>query len=154
MSELISCGGGPSELLAQPLLRTTPVGFALDEVEVRLARPDERVKWDALMDRHHYLGFKRFAGRGLHYVAEWGSRWLSLAGWQVAALKCAPRDRWIGWRRTEMFQRLHLVANNTQFVVPGERCPRRCHSASAATATAARRSAAPPPCGAARGRIT
>ena len=33
----------------------------------------------------------------------------------------APRDRWIGWHRKEMFRRLHLVANNTHFVVLGER---------------------------------
>ena len=110
-----------SELLEQPLVQATPADFALHEVVVRLARADERVKWDALMDRHHYLGFKRFAGRGLRYVAEWGGRWLALAGWQAGALKCRPRDRWIGWRRKEMFGRLHLLANNTRFVVLGER---------------------------------
>ena len=107
------------ELLAQPLVQATPAEFALDEVVVRLARADERIKWDALMDLHHYLGFKRFAGRGLRYVAEWRGQWIALAGWQGAAFKCAPRDRWIGWRRKEMFRRLHLIANNTRFVVLG-----------------------------------
>ena len=86
-----------------------------------MVRPDERVKWDALMDRHHYLGFKRFAGRGLRYVAERNGRWLALAGWQAAALKCRPRDLWIGWRSKEMYRRLHLIANNTRFVVLAER---------------------------------
>ena len=33
----------------QPLAQTTPAGYVLDEVVVRLARADERVKWDALM---------------------------------------------------------------------------------------------------------
>ena len=61
------------------------------------------------MDQRHYLGFKRFAGRGLRYVAEWRGLWIVLAGWQAAALKCAPRDRWIGWRGKKMFQRLHLI---------------------------------------------
>ena len=58
-------------LRAQPLAQTTPAGHVLDEVVVRLARADERVKWDALMDPHHYPGFTRFAGRGLRCVAEW-----------------------------------------------------------------------------------
>ena len=40
----------------------TPEGFHLRDVSVRLARPDERIRWDRLMDQHHYLGFKRFAG--------------------------------------------------------------------------------------------
>ena len=109
------------ELRDEPLPDATPAGFSLDEVEVRLARPDERIKWDVLMDQHHYLGFKRFAGRGLRYVAEWRGRWIALAGWQAAALKCAARDRWIGWRGKKMFKRLHLIANNTRFLVLGER---------------------------------
>ncbi len=73
------------------------------------------------MDQHHYLGFKRFAGRGLRYVAEWRGQWLALAGWQCGALKCRARDRWIGWGGKEMYRRLHLLANNTRFVVLGER---------------------------------
>ena len=109
------------KLRDEPLVQATPAGFSLDEVAVRLVRPDERIKWDVLMDQHHYLGFKRFAGRGLRYVAEWRGRWIALAGWQAAALKCAPRDRWIGWRGKTMFKRLHLIANNTRFLVLAER---------------------------------
>ena len=35
----------------------TPDGFHPRDVSVRLARPDERIRWDRLMDQHHYLGF-------------------------------------------------------------------------------------------------
>ena len=87
------------------------------EVEVRPIRADERRRWDALMDEHHYLGFRQFAGRGLRHVAEWRGRWLALLGWQSGAFKCAPRDRWLGWHRSVQFRRLHLVANNTRFLV-------------------------------------
>ena len=45
---------------------------------------------------------------------------MALAGWQTGAFKCAPRDRWIGWRRQELFPRLHLIANNTRFLVLSE----------------------------------
>ena len=34
------------ELRDEPLLQATPAGFSLDEVEVRLVRADERIKWD------------------------------------------------------------------------------------------------------------
>ena len=87
------------------------------EVEVRPARPDERRRWDDLMREHHYLGFKQFAGRGLRHVAEWRGHWVGLLGWQSGAFKCAPRDRWLGWHRSVQFRRLHLVANNTRFLV-------------------------------------
>ncbi len=87
------------------------------EVEVRPVRADERRRWDALMDEHHYLGFRQFAGRGLRHVAEWRGHWLALLGWQSGAFKCAPRDRWLGWHRSVQFRRLHLIGNNTRFLV-------------------------------------
>ena len=92
------------------------------EVTLRLARPDERVRWDALMDERHYLGFRQFAGRGLRYVAEYQKQWLALIGWQSGAFKCRPRDRWIGWRPQQQFPRLRLIANNTRMLLL---CPPR-----------------------------
>ena len=91
------------------------------EVTLRLARPDERVRWDALMDERHYLGFRQFAGRGLRYMAEYQKQWLALIGWQSGAFKCRPRDRWIGWRPQQQFPRLRLIANNTRMLL----CPPR-----------------------------
>ena len=87
------------------------------EVVLRLARPDERLRWDALMDQHHPLGFKQFAGRGLRYVAEWQGQWLALLGWQTGAFQCRPREQWLGWHKAVQFRRLHLIANNTRFVI-------------------------------------
>ena len=87
------------------------------EVEVRPTRPDERRRWDALVDQHHCLGFRQFAGRGLRHVAVWRGHWLALLGWQSGAFKCAPRDRWLGWHRSVQFRRLHLIGNNTRFLV-------------------------------------
>ena len=66
----------------------TPDGFHPRDVSVRLARPDERIRWDRLMNQHHYLGFKRFPGRGLPYVFEWRGQCVGLAGWQSGAFKC------------------------------------------------------------------
>ena len=66
---------------------------------------------------HHYLGFRQFAGRGLRHVAVWRGHWLALVGWQSGAFKCAPRDRWLRWHRSVQFRRLHLIANNTRFLV-------------------------------------
>ena len=87
------------------------------EVEVRPVRADERRRWDDLVREHHYLGFRQFAGRGLRHVAEWRGHWLALVGWQSGAFKCAPRDRWLGWHASVQFRRLHLIANNTRFLV-------------------------------------
>ena len=66
----------------------SPGGFHIRDVTVRLARPDERRRWDKLMNQHHHLGFKRFAGRGKRYVFEWRGHWVGLAGWQSGAFRC------------------------------------------------------------------
>jgi hypothetical protein len=89
----------------------------LSEVLVRPIEPGERGRWDELMRRHHYLGFNRTAGRALRQVAEYRGRWLALLCWQASALVCGPRDQWINWARPIQFQRLHLIANNSRFLV-------------------------------------
>ena len=44
---------------------------------------------------------------------------MGLADWQSGAFKCRPRDRWIDWKRELLFTRLHLIANNTRFLILG-----------------------------------
>ncbi len=94
--------------------------FSLRDVIVRAARSDEVPKWNRLMSEHHYLGFKQFAGRGMRYVAEHEGEWLAIAAWQAGAFQCAPRDRWIKWKRDCQFRNLHLIGNNTRFLILGK----------------------------------
>ena len=89
----------------------------LQHLRVRPIRPEERPRWDALVDRYHYLGLRSLFGKTLRYVAVAGERWLALLGWQAAALKCSVRDAWIGWPRVLHYQRLHLLANNARFLI-------------------------------------
>ena len=96
-----------------------PNGFHLRDVSVCLARSDERTRWDALINQHHFLGFKRFAGRGIRYVFEWRGQWVGLVGWQSGTFRCRPRDQWIGWNQKLQFTRQHLIANNTRFLILG-----------------------------------
>jgi hypothetical protein len=99
-------------------------GERLGRVSVRPIRPEERERWDALVDEHHYLGLRSLFGKTLRYVAVADERWLALLGWQAAALKCAARDAWIGWPRVLHYQRLHLLANNARFLIlPEARLP-------------------------------
>ena len=95
---------------------------ALADVAVRPVRDaSEHAEWDRLMDAHHYLGFRCLFGGGLRHVAETADgRWVALAGWCAGAFKVKARDDWIGWASEQQFRRLHLVANNTRFLIlPG-----------------------------------
>jgi len=93
-------------------------------VQVRLIEAGEGGQWDELMAVHHYLGFRTLVGESLKYVAEQDGSWLALLGWGAAAFKCGPRDRWIGWTRSQQWRRLRYVASNMRFLIlPGQRRP-------------------------------
>lgn len=87
------------------------------ELVVRPVRCEERTRWRQLMDAHHYLGFRPIVGQSLWYVATCEKEWAALLGWGAAALKCGPRDAWIGWTPSLKFRRLHLIANNVRFLI-------------------------------------
>ena len=81
-------------------------------------RRDE-ARFRALMP-HHYLGALPGIGETLRYVAHHRGQWLALAVFSAPALKCGARDRWIGWSFGVQFDRLHLVTNNSRFLIlPG-----------------------------------
>ena len=77
----------------------------------------EHRRWDRLVAEHHYLRFHGVVGKGLRHVAVHGESWLALLGWQPGAFKLAARDRWVGWSAQQQFKRLHLIANNSRFVI-------------------------------------
>ncbi len=52
----------------------------------------------------------------------WRGQWIGAAGWQTGALGCAPRDRWIGWRREEQFRRLPGTTRGLLFLVVAGCC--------------------------------
>lgn len=95
----------------------------LKSLVVRPIYGSERKKWDFLMKKYHYLGFKRLVGEQIRYVALTGGRWVALLGWQSAAYKSMPRDRWIGWSPEQRIKRLQFVVNNSRFLLlPATRC--------------------------------
>jgi len=59
-------------------------------------------------------------GQALWYAATVGDAWVALLGWAAAALKCRPRDAWIGWPPALQWRRLPFVVNNVRFcLLPG-----------------------------------
>lgn len=101
---------------------TDPVEAAVvEQIEVRLVRPEEEARWEELMSHHHYLKSGRMVGEQLRYVAEYQGQWMALLGWSAASYHVKGRDGWIGWDQNQRRARLHLVANNARFCRLGER---------------------------------
>lgn len=87
----------------------------VDQILVRLARPEEEAEWDRLMIANHYLKSAQMVGEQLRYIAEYKGRWMALLGWSAAAYHLKGREGWIGWDDNQRRARLHLVANNARF---------------------------------------
>lgn len=92
----------------------------LQDIKVRPIISAEVDRYSDLMQAHHYLGNARPIGETLRYVALWQGHWVALISFSSAALKCAARDRWIGWSPRHQFDRLNLVTNNSRFLIPPE----------------------------------
>jgi hypothetical protein len=90
---------------------------SLKGLVVRPIADAEQARWIDLMGRHHYLGFHRLVGIYLCYVAILNDQWVGLLSWSWAALKNAPRERWVGWNVSLKEKRLRYVVNNMRFLI-------------------------------------
>jgi len=84
----------------------------LAKVFVRPVIPLEEQRFQQLMQEHHYLGALPKTSETIWYVAIFGDQWVALLSFSAAALKCAARDRWIGWDFRHQYDRLKLITNN------------------------------------------
>jgi hypothetical protein len=89
----------------------------LSEVFVRPVLPSEEQRFQKLMQNHHYLGAPCKISETLWYVACFGDQWAALLSFSAPALKCSPRDQWIGWSYRHQFDRLKLLTNNSRLLI-------------------------------------
>ena len=90
------------------------------QLAVNIVETEEESRFNGLMGEHHYLGALPKIGETLWYVATVDGQWVALLSFSSAALKCAARDEWIGWNYRNQFDRLHLITNNSRFLIlPG-----------------------------------
>jgi len=97
---------------SQPLLP-----LDLSEIVVRPVDGHEEARYRAQLAARHYLGDLPKIGETVWYVATWRGLWLAQISLSAAALKCSPRDHWIGWDFRTQFDRLRLIANNSRFLI-------------------------------------
>ena len=109
-----------------PLRADLETLLPLDISEVStLAGTHQRALFEALLHQHHYLSYRSPVGENLQYlVRDHQGRPLACVLFGAAAWQCADRDRYIGWDAATRGQDLHLIANNTRFLIlPWVRVP-------------------------------
>jgi len=89
----------------------------LQEIVIRHIHPSEETYFQEQMQKHHYLGSLPKIGETIWYLASWHDKWVALLSFSTPAWKCAARDRWIGWNLRYQYDRLHLVTNNSRFLI-------------------------------------
>ncbi len=89
----------------------------LSQITVHPVQATDEKRFVELMQLHLYLGALPKIGNTIWYVATWDNEWVALISFSAAALKCSARDRWIGWDYRHQYDRLHLVANNSRFLI-------------------------------------
>ena len=118
--------GGVAELPRMPVSGAlgTLLPLQIHEVSVE-ARPAQRQLFEHLLHRHHYLSYRGPVGENLQYLATAREgQTLACVLFGAPAWQCAPRDAYIGWDAASRGCGLHLIANNTRFLVaPGVDVP-------------------------------
>ncbi len=121
----------PKCKLPNPLAnRKTPAKIEVDQTPIECAIHDLRPiqlkqvrrtrsekLFNSLISEHHYLGYTQPVGEHLKYMAFADDRPLACLAWSSAPWYIGARDRFIGWSPETRQENLHLIINNTRFLV-------------------------------------
>jgi hypothetical protein len=90
----------------------------LGDLRISIARgPDDQALWNEYVDRYHYLGYTPLAGAQMKYFVYARGQLVALMGFGASAWKIAPRDWFIGWSSEHREANLHLIVNNSRFLI-------------------------------------
>lgn len=74
-------------------------------------------QWNEFVGRYHYLGYKMLPGAQIRYFIMYGERILGAMGFGAAAWKVEGRDKFIGWGTEAREKGLHLIVNQSRFLI-------------------------------------
>ena len=90
-----------------------------DSIKLEVIRPGEGLQqWRTYMNIYHRLGDPKVYGNQVRYTikAESG-RDLGCMLFSASSWSLMPREEWIGWSPTDRKSRLHLVVNQSRFLI-------------------------------------
>jgi len=88
------------------------------DVSLEIVRPGERLsQWRSNMSRYHVLGDPHVHGSQLRYMITSEGRDLGCLLFSASSWALSLREEWIGWTTEDKKQRLHLIVNNTRFLL-------------------------------------
>ena len=93
-------------------------------IEAVVSADDLRL-FKSLIHQYHYLGFDRSVGESMKYfVYSNGGDVMACLMFGSSAWSCRARDEYIGWNAAQRKAGLHLLTNNSRFLIlPGIKIP-------------------------------
>ena len=89
-----------------------------EPIRLVIARPGVEIKrWRAYVSRYHILGDKHVFGSQLRYFIKSGDTELGCMQFSASSWALEERDTWIGWTLEDRKARLHLIVNNSRFLI-------------------------------------
>jgi hypothetical protein len=87
-------------------------GLAVDVVGSRYSS-----LWNGYIQRYHYLGHQLIPGAQLRYFVRAADHVVALLSFGASAWRTKPRDDLIGWTDEQRERNLHLIVNNSRFLI-------------------------------------
>jgi len=89
-----------------------------EPISLTIARSnDEQKKWKAYVNQYHILGYKQTFGSRLKYFIQSGKDEIGCIQFSASSWALEERDKWIGWSVEDKKERLHLIVNNSRYLI-------------------------------------
>jgi hypothetical protein len=89
----------------------------LGKLAVEVVTKRDSSLWNGYVQRYHYLGHQLIPGAQLRYFVRAADRIVALLSFGASAWKTKPRDDLIGWNAEQRVRNLHLIVNNSRFLI-------------------------------------
>jgi len=100
---------------------TTPIIGELKDLQpinLEIARVGGQLKlWRKYVNDYHMLGDKQVFGSRLHYFVKIGDTKVGCLQFSASSWALESREQWIGWNIEDRKSRLHLIVNNSRFLI-------------------------------------
>lgn len=89
-----------------------------EPISLAIARSsDEHKRWGAYVNQYHMLGYKKTFGSRLKYFIQSGKNEIGCIQFSASSWALEERDKWIGWSVEDKKERLHLIVNNSRYLI-------------------------------------
>ncbi len=82
-----------------------------------VSRGEPLIRWRSYINQYHMIGDKSVWGSRLQYFVKSGELELGCLQFSASAWALEERDKWIGWTIEDKKTRLHLILNNSRFLI-------------------------------------